>query len=79
MSYQFCPKMSKFCKDARIFFYSRATSAFRSSDPRQVRLSKISLLRRLQAQTLPDEASPLGKIAVTFECDLDALQDLESP
>ena len=36
-------------------------------------LLKTSLLRRLQAQTLPDEAPPIGKIhpftkiAVTFE------------
>ena len=30
-------------------------------------IQKTSLLRRLQAQTLPDATSPLGKIAVNFE------------
>ena len=47
---------------------------------------QTSLLRRLQAQTLPDEATPVGKIylfskiAVTFDrySDFVALQDLES-
>ena len=47
---------------------------------------KTSLLCRLQAQTLPDEAPPLGKIhrfskmAVTFKplMGFDALWDLES-
>ena len=75
MSYQICPKMSKFCKDARIFFTFVRLQLLEALTPG----SKIGLLRRLQAQTLPDEASPLGKIAVTFECDLDAFQDLESP
>ena len=51
-----------------------------------VRFPLTSLLRRLQAQTLPDEAPPLGKIhpfskiAVTFGPiqQFYALQDLES-
>ena len=44
-----------------------------------------SLLRRLQAQTLPNATQPIGKInpfskiAVTLEPDLDSLQDFESP
>ena len=53
-----------------------------------IRLSlKTSLLRRLQAQTLPDAASPIGKvhpfnkIAVTLEpvMRFDALRHLEFP
>ena len=48
---------------------------------------RTSLLRRLQEQTLPDEAPPMGKIhpfckiAATFEpvMHLGALRDLESP
>ena len=49
-------------------------------------LKKTSMLRRLKAQTFPDEAPPLGKIhpfrkiAVFLDqySDFDALQDLES-
>ena len=38
---------------------------------------QTSLLRRLHAETLPDEAPPVGKIYL-FSRDFDALQDLES-
>ena len=62
------------------------TSVIKHTENFSLKFEQTSLLRRLQAQTLPDEAPPIGKIhsfskmALTFKLlwDFDALRDLES-